>query len=101
LSPEEAEAERKERERLNARPEVREAVRGYLERHYFKDWPRMKIPALGGLTPLQAARTKAGRAKLEALLDDFERMGQGRDSTVPRIDVGRLRRILGLPPKAN
>ena len=100
LSPEEAEADRKERERLNARPEVREAVRGYLERHYFKDWPRMKIPALGGLTPLQAAKTKAGRAKLEALLEDFEEMGQGRASTVPRIDIGRLRRILGLPPKA-
>jgi len=101
LSPEEAEAERRESERLNSRPEVQEAVRKYLERHYFKDWPRMKIPALGGLTPLQAAKTEAGRAKLEALLDDFDHMGKGRASAVPKIDIDRLRRILGLPPKAN
>ncbi len=100
LSPGEAEAERKERERLNARPEVQEAVREHLERHYFKDWPRMKLPALGGLTPLQAAKTAAGRAKLEAVLDDIDHIEEGWTSAVPKIDIDRLRRILGLPPKA-
>lgn len=101
LSPEEIEAERRESEELNSRPEVQELIRKHLERHYFKEWPRMKIPALGGLTPLQAAKTESGRAKLKALLDDFDRTQEARTSARPRVDFDRLRRLLGLPPKAN
>jgi hypothetical protein len=101
LSPEEIEAERRESEELNSRPEVQELIRKHLERHYFKEWPRMKIPALGGLTPLQAAKTESGRAKLKALLDDFDDMQEARTSTRPRVDFDRLRHLLGLPPKAN
>ena len=58
-------------------------------------------PALGGLTPLQAAKTEIGREKLSALLDYYDRM---QDATPPpqvRIDLDRLRRMLGLTPKAN
>lgn len=56
---------------------------------------------LGGLTPIQAAKTENGRAKLKALLDDIERMEEAAASTRPKVDVDRLRRMLGLPPKAN
>jgi hypothetical protein len=101
LSPEEIEARERESEELNSRPEIQEAIRKHLEHHYFKEWPRMKIPALGGLTPIQAAKTENGRAKLKALLDDIEGMEEAAASTKPKVDVDRLRRMLGLPPKAN
>jgi len=101
LSPEEIEAKRRESEELNSRPEVQELIRKQLERHYFKEWPKMKIPALGGLTPLQAAKTESGRAKLKALLDAFDEMQEARTPTRPKVDFDRLRRMLGLPPKAN
>jgi hypothetical protein len=98
-SPEELAARRKENEELNARPEVQAALRKYLEKHYFEKWPREKVPALGNLTPLQAAKTEKGREKLTALLDYYDRMQEGEPSTQPRIDINRLRRMLGLPPK--
>ena len=101
LSPKEIEARERESEELNSRPEIQEAIRKHLEHHYFKEWPRMKIPALGGITPIQAAKTENGRAKLKALLDDIERMEKAAASTKPKVDVDRLRRMLGLPPKAN
>jgi hypothetical protein len=98
-SPEELAARRKENEELNARPEVQAALRKYLEKHYFEKWPREKVPALGNLTPLQAAKTEKGREKLTGLLDYYDRMQEGEPATQPRIDINRLRRMLGLPPK--
>ena len=98
-SPEELAARRKENEELNARPEVQAALRKYLEKHYFEKWPREKVPALGNLTPLQAAKSEKGREKLTALLDYYDRMQEGEPATQPRIDINRLRRMLGLPPK--
>jgi hypothetical protein len=101
LTPEEEEARRRESEELNSRPEIRELLLNSYEDHYFKKWPNEKVPALGGLTPLQAAKTEIGREKLNTLLDYYDRM---QDSTPPpqvRVDFDRLRRMLGLPPKAN
>jgi len=98
-SPEELAARRKENEELNARPEVQAALRKYLEKHYFEKWPLKKVPALGNLTPLQAAKSEKGREKLTALLDYYDRMQEGEPATQPRIDINRLRRMLGLPPK--
>jgi hypothetical protein len=99
LSPEELAAHRKEYEELNARPEVQAALRNYLEKHYFEKWPREKVPALGNLTPLQAAKTEKGREKLDALLDYYDRVQEGKSGTLPRVDINRLRRLLGFPPK--
>lgn len=101
LSADEIEARERESKELNARPEVREAIRRHLEHHYFKEWPRTKIPALGGLTPIQASKTEDGRAKLKALLEDFDRIQEAPSSTQPKVDTDRLRRMLGLSPKAN
>ena len=101
LSPGEIEARERESEEWNSRPEIQEAIRKHLEHHYFKEWPRMKIPALGGITPIQAAKTEKGRAKLKVLLDDIEGMEEAAASRKPKVDVDRLRRMLGLPPKAN
>ena len=101
LSPEELEKFRRENEELNARPEVREALRQRLEKHYFEKWPRQKVPMLGNVTPLQAAKTEKGRRKLTDLLDYFDRIQDTDPAKRPKIDFDKLRRMLGLLPKAN
>jgi hypothetical protein len=98
-SPEEIEAQEKASKALNARPEVQEAIKRNLEYHYFIKWPKMKLPALGGLSPLQAARRKKERVKLEALVDDIDRMQDASKSERSKIDIEKLRRILGLEKK--
>lgn len=100
LSPEEREKARRENEEFNARPEVREALLKEKERYYCEEWPRVKVPALGHVTPLQAAKTERGRRKLIDLLDEFDRRLEA-DPSQPRIDFGKLRRLLGLPEKSH
>jgi len=101
LSPEEIEAQEKASKELNSRPEIQEAIKKNLEHHYFNEWPKTKLPALGGLTPLQAAKREKKRPKLEALIDDIDRMQNAPTSKMPKIDTDKLRRLLGLPAKAN
>jgi hypothetical protein len=100
-TPEEIEAREKKSKDLHSRPEVQEALKKHIEHHYFNVWPTTKIPALGGLSPRQAARSKKGRAKLEALIDDIERSQISPTSEMPSIDIEKLRRLCGLPPKGN
>jgi hypothetical protein len=45
-------------------------------------------------------KTEKGRAKLERLLDDYDRW-QDASPSEPRVDFDALRRMLGLPPRAN
>ena len=101
LSPEEIEAREKASRKLNSRPEIQEAHKKNLEHHYFNVWPKTKLPALDGLTPLQAAKKESARPKLEALIDDFERMQNERTSEMPKFNINKLRRLLGLPIKTN
>jgi len=98
---EEQEAARKEQEEFNARPEVREANRRHLEYHYFQKWPRERVPMLGNVTPLQAAKTEKGRQKLVELLEYYDRMQDAQPADEPRVDFNRLREMLGLPPRAS
>ncbi|MBN1348127.1 SEC-C domain-containing protein [candidate division KSB1 bacterium] len=53
-------------------PELRELLDKHLREHW-KGWIHQKIPALGDITPLAAAKDPEGREMLKALLDDFER----------------------------
>lgn len=99
LSPEEIESQEKASKELNARPEIQEAIKKNLEHHYFNEWPKSKLPALGGLSPLQAARRKNERPRLEALIDDIDRMQNAPASKMPKIDINKLRRLLGLLEK--
>jgi len=101
MSPEELAAKRKENEELNARPEVRQALREYHEKYYFEKWPRQRVPMLGNVTPLQAAKTEKGRQKLIELLEYYDRMQEGEPHSPARVDTNRLRRMLGLPPRAS
>jgi hypothetical protein len=97
-SPEEIEAREKSSQELNALPEIQEALKKHLEHHYFNEWPKTKIPALGGLSPRQAARSKKGREKLEALIDDIERNQNSPKTDMPKIDIDKLRQLCGLLP---
>jgi len=103
--PELSEAERaayqKEDQALNARPEVREMLRKQREHYYLVEWPEQKIPMLGGITPIRAAKTEEGRRKLAGLLDFYDRMQNASDDADLRFDFDRLRRRFGLPPKAS
>ncbi len=100
LSPEEAKALEKESKELHARPEVQEAMKKHLEHHYFVEWPKTKLPALGNLTPLQAAKRKNKRSQLIALINDFEQSQESPYSEMPKINFNKLRKILGLPAKS-
>jgi hypothetical protein len=75
-------------------PEVERAVAEWLER-YYAGWVDKSVPALGGMTPREAARTREGRERLDVLLKDME----NRAARWPRggqPDVARLRTRLGM-----
>lgn len=81
---------------LNERPEVQAFLAEMAEGHW-ASWPMTPLPALGGMTPVEAIKTKSGRAMVEALITDFERRAE--DSSVlgqnPKT-FQKLRNRLGL-----
>ncbi len=75
-------------------PEIQQLLRQYKERHY-ADWLDQSIPALGGKSPREAVRTKAGRGRVDLLLKDIE----NHEASLPeglRFDFQKLRRELRL-----
>jgi hypothetical protein len=93
---EELEAQDAAQDELHSRPEVQEALKKHLEHHYLNEWPKTKLPALGGITPLRAAKSEKGRVKLSALIDDMERHQENSNSAMPQIDFDKVRRKCGL-----
>jgi hypothetical protein len=76
-------------------PEEMAVVLATKESHYAQ-WLHDSIPALGGKTPREAARTENGRDQLEIILKEIEVI----ESHVPettRYNVRKLRRALGFP----
>jgi hypothetical protein len=74
-------------------PEEMAVVLATKESHYAQ-WLHDSIPALGGKTPREAARTESGREQLEIILKEIEVI----ESHVPepaRYNVRKLRRALG------
>lgn len=63
--------DRAEDDAFQSRPEVREALREMMARHWHS-WLDTQVPALGNVTPREAARTPLGRERLEALFAEFE-----------------------------
>ncbi len=59
-------------------------------------WYNEPVPALQNKTRLQAARTKAGRERLEALLLEFERRNEEVSQPYLRVDIESMRKTLGL-----
>lgn len=85
----------REDEEFSRRPEV-QAKLAEIMQDYSRRWCDEVIPALGNRRPRALVKTEAGRAKVLALLEDFERMpappGPG------GMDCALIRRKLGLPP---
>jgi hypothetical protein len=79
---------------LMAQPEVQAQLRAMMNQHYTA-WVDEKLPVLQGKTPREAVRTKAGKEKVEALIRDIERMGQGVGGYDASI-AANLRKRLGL-----
>ena len=86
---------REESERLESLPEVQEAMRAFMARHW-EAWLETKLPALRFETPRQAAKTPAGRERLEALFTEFA--WHARHATQPELvpDLAALRARLGM-----
>ncbi|HEY6329726.1 MAG TPA: SEC-C metal-binding domain-containing protein [Blastocatellia bacterium] len=91
-----SELERAEMEEFQSRPEVQEMVRKHMEAQW-EEWYSKPVPALNNKTPLQAAKTKSGRERLEALLLEFENIEERNPSPHPRPDIAQMRKRLGLP----
>jgi hypothetical protein len=82
------------RSRATQAPEMSAVVRAFREKH-MRAWVDDSIPALGGLTPREAARTPPARRALQLLLEEIEH----NESRLPReeqIDLQWLRPELGL-----
>jgi hypothetical protein len=62
-------------------------------------WLDDHIPALGGLTPRQAADDPTRRPDLVALLHEFDDRASHSSATLT-FDVDRLRQLLGLFPES-
>jgi hypothetical protein len=60
---------------------------------YYENWLNTSIPALGGKTPKQAARSLRGREALNALLKTIENR-EAREPEATRYDANILRRAL-------
>jgi hypothetical protein len=86
---------RAEEERLAQDPEVQAYMREMGERHW-DAWLDMRLPALGNSTPRQAARSEAGRERLDALFAEFA-WATERSPNAMAPDVPALRAKLGLP----
>ncbi len=83
-------------------PEALEAVQRMMD-EYYRKWLDDAIPALGGATPREAAKTREGRAAVEVLLKEMEHhagagggAGAGGPMALAGPDVAALRRELGI-----
>jgi hypothetical protein len=86
---------REEHDKLMQLPEVQKKIAAMAEKHW-ETWPDVALPALGNLTPRQAAKDPVGREKLEALLLHFEVTRDKAEESLFLPDIVRLRRSLGL-----
>lgn len=77
-------------------PEVQEKLVQITEAHW-DEWVHEKIPALGDMTPIEAAKTPEGRELLEALLTQFQRNAPLHGQLPPDYDpIPGLRARLGM-----
>lgn len=76
-------------------PEVQARIREMIAADY-EAWVSREIPALGGLTPLEAVETPVGREKVEVLLMEIEEHRRRGRPPVDEEVVRRVREQLGL-----
>jgi hypothetical protein len=63
---------------------------------HYESWLSEEIPALGGLSPLEAVQVPDGREKVAALVDQIERTGERMEPPLDGSIVVSLRERLGL-----
>ncbi len=93
LPKEELESKRAEQEELMQDPEVREKIQQMAKQHW-ENWYSEPIPALEGMTPVDASKTKKGRQLLESLLEHYASYPSNENLFAP--DLDEIRSRLGL-----
>jgi hypothetical protein len=82
-----------------------EEVKSALEakfKEYQELWLTTPVPALNGMTPIDASRSKAMRPALEALLDEFAiKERSSKNTGIITFDVAELRARLGFDNRLN
>jgi hypothetical protein len=76
-------------------PEVVSRIGEMMAAHY-EAWVTEEIPALGGLTPLEAVRSPVGREKVEALIAGIAEAGRTMTPPLDPAIIHRLRERLGM-----
>lgn len=76
---------------IGGRQRIDELMRAHYDR-----WVSEPVPALGGLSPLEAVQRPAGREKVKALVDQIERNGPRMQPPLDPDIVDELRGRLGL-----
>lgn len=66
-----------------------------VKNRYYSRWTDEPVPALDGKTPREMVRTASGRRRVEKILQEIE-MIENADAEDARVDVGGLRRELGI-----
>ncbi len=84
---------------VSAHPELAEAMEEFIRRSE-ASWVDESIPALGGLTPRQAAADRAARPELVALLDDMAWQQRRAGGGIGLMDPSRVRSLLGIPERS-
>lgn len=82
-------------ESLAQHPEVQARIQAMMAAHY-EGWVEEEIPALGGLSPMEAVKDRSGREKVEALITQIERQGQRMSPPLDEAITRRMRERLGL-----
>jgi uncharacterized protein (DUF2384 family) len=80
-----------EEESLKNSPEVQEAMKDVLKKHW-EGWIDTELPALGGKTPRDAVQTKDGQEAVQTLLQDIENSDMNSSISVsqqPYVDWAR------------
>lgn len=81
-------------ERMNSSPEIQALMKEQIEACR-EEWYETRIPLLHYETPVEAARTRLGRERLEALLNEIERRNERLEPHM-RADIDAMRKRLGL-----
>ena len=84
-------------QKLLESPEIQEHFKVMAKEHW-ENWFDEKIPMLKNKTPREAAKTKDGKERLEALLLLYERRDLEVGDNLFKADIDYLRRELGLTP---
>ena len=63
---------------------------------HWDSWVDIPVPALGNLTPREAAKDPVGREKLDGVFLHFEFMNRSQGINEFSPDIAKLKKILGI-----